>query len=404
MPAIVSDAVTDVVAAVGKLRADGRLVLSAEQMLGELETLFDTITSLQAEVVHRLRDAYDADATTEACGRGLKGWLREELLLPGADASRYLRLVHMLRCYPHTEAAFEAAQISLPHTNAIITALQTLPQHLRATVEPHLVERAKEFPPEEVAGFVDELLQALGIDRAGEIRRERRYAQRGVDVHKTLHGTRSLSGTLTPDVGEQLEKALALAGAPTGPDDQRTPRQRAHDALGAIATAYLGSDGTPSFTGAPRTAIVTIDLDTLEDQLRQAWLTLPDRATISADTARRLACDAGIIPVVLGSDGAVLDIGELTHEFTVATRRAAYIRDGGRCAFPGCRGPLAELHHITFRRHGGSGALDNAAWLCTYHHWLVHEGGWTLRRDPDDKSYLWTGPHGQQRVRKLSTA
>ena len=56
------------------------------------------------------------------------------------------------------------------------------------------------------------------------------------------------------------------------------------------------------------------------------------------------------------------------------------------------------------RRSLPAGTLDNAAWLCAFHHWLVHQGQWVLERDPADKSYLWTGPHGQQQRRHLSTA
>jgi hypothetical protein len=92
-----------------------------------------------------------------------------------------------------------------------------------------------------------------------------------------------------------------------------------------------------------------------------------------------------------------------TRKFTVAQRRAAYLRDGGRCAFPECRGQVTELHHIVFRRHGGPAALDNAAWLCAFHHWLVHDGGWTLRRG-DDRSFVWTSPAGRQQRRHLSAA
>ena len=218
-----------------------------------------------------------------------------------------------------------------------------------------------------------------------------------------MSGNRALSGTLSPDVGEQLEQALALAAQPSGPDDDRTPRQRRHDALGTIASAYLGSACAPSFTGAPRTVIVTIDLDTLEGRLRDTWITLPSGARISADTARRLACDAELIPVVLGSRGELLDIGHADHEFTVPIRRAAWLRDGGRCAFPRCGTTPVELHHIVFRRHRGATSLDNAAWLCAYHHHLVHEGGWTLQRQPADGSYLWTSPHGNERIRHLQT-
>ena len=404
MPAILSDVVTDVAAAVDKLRADDRLVTSADQKLNELEALFEAGRKLQAVAVRRLREIWATDATSEACGRSTKAWLREEMFLPGAEAGRLLRLVRQLGLYPLTEAAFDTGEISMAHVAAIMSGLEALPGHLRPTLEGHLVAFAQFAAPEDIDGFIDELLETLGIDKIADIRRERRYAQRGVDLHQTIHGNRSLAGTLTPEVGQALERALELAGASAGPDDHRTPRQRFHDALGVIANAYLASNGTPSFTGSPRNVMVTMDLATLEEQLHGKLLTMPDGATITAATARRLACDAEIIPAVLGGNGDVLDIGQAGHEFTVATRRAAYLRDQGRCAFPGCQAPVVELHHIVFRRHGGPGSLDNAAWLCSYHHWLVHEGHWTLTRDRVDKSYLWTGPVGQQRIRKLGTA
>lgn len=402
MPAIVSDVVADVVGSVEKLRADDRLVTSPDQQMNELEVLLNAVTSMQAEITHRLREAHATDAAKEASGRTTKGWLHEEMFLQGVEASRYLRLVHMLRCFPDTEAAFDTAQITIAHVAAIITALESLPQHLWPTVEPHLVEHARFNPPEEIARFIDQLLVALNIDRVSEIRRERRHAQRGVDLHQTMDGVRSLNGTLSPDVGDAMARALALAAGRCGDDDDRTPRQRNHDALGDIANAYLAAHETPSFTGAPRTAIVTMDLETLEGQLRDAWIRLPDGAQIHAETARRLACDAEIIPVVLSSKGEVLDVGQANREFTTAQRRAAYLRQGGMCAFPGCCGKVVELHHIVFRRHGGPGVLDNAAWLCSFHHWLVHEGSWSLTRQADG-SYLWTGPGGRQRVRRLST-
>lgn len=403
MPAIISDVVADVVAAADKLRADDRLITSPEAVLGDLEAIFSAITMLQAAVVRRLRDARDIDATTEVCGRSMKRWLVEEQLLAGPEASRWMRLMHTLPAHPLTETAFETAQINGAHASAIVSALATLPPDLRDTVEPHLIERAEFYPPEEVGGFVNELLDGLGMDKASDVRRERRHAERQVNVGRTLDGSRSLVGTLTPEVGEQFEQALALAGHAGGLEDTRTVAQRHHDALGVLAASYLANHQTPSFNGAPRTVIVTIDLETLENQLRERWLTLPSGAVICADAARRLACDAELIPVVLGGNSEVLDIGQADHEFTTAIRRAAYLRDEGRCGFPDCCNPVSELHHIAFRRHGGPTSLDNAAWLCAYHHWLAHEGRWTLARGPDG-NYLWTNPHGRQRIRHMSTA
>jgi len=401
---MLSDAVVDVVDAVGKLRADDRLVTSAEQQLNEVEALFDVLTVVQSQLVRRLGDARDVDAFAEVTGRAIRGWLREEIFLSGWETSRYLLCLRRLPSYPVVAEAFDAAAISLAHVHAIITALDKLPVELRATLESGLVEHARFCVPEDIAAFIDELLEALGIDKVSDIRRERRHAERNVSLHAGFEGQRVLHGTLTPEVGEAMARALARAAQPAGPEDHRTPGQRQHDALGVIADHYLGSDGAPSFAGAPRTAIITIDFETLENQLRDGWITLPDGAKISAATARRLACDAEMIPVVLGSNSEILDIGQANREFTAAQRRAAYLRDGGRCAFPDCRAPVVQLHHITFKRHGGQATIDNSAWLCAFHHWLVHQDGWTLQRDPSDKSYLWTGPHGQQLRRHLTTA
>jgi hypothetical protein len=403
VPAILSDPVADLVAVADKLRADDRLITDSSAQLADLEAIFTSIRTLQAVAVRRVREAAGSDATSELHGQSTKAWLHQDQCLSGHAAGRYMRLALQLPFRRVTQAAFDAADISTEHASAILTALSSLPHEIRDTVEPHLVERARLYPPEEIAGFVDELLDALGLDKATDVRRERRFAERGIDLTTTMDGHRSVSGSLTPDVAEQLEKALELAGAKGGPEDDRTPRQRHHDALAEIANAYLQSAGTPSFNGAPRTVIVTMDLETLENQLRDAWIDLASGAKISAATARRLACNAGLIPAVLGRNGEVLDIGQADHEFTVAIRRAAWLRDGGRCAFPDCQNKPQELHHIKFRRHGGPTSLHNAAWLCNYHHWLVHEGGWTLHRTPDN-TYEWTGPRGQIRIRRLDTS
>jgi hypothetical protein len=398
---VLSGPVVDVVAAVDKLCADDRLITSGDAQLREVEAIVEAGIGVQVAIVERLIDLDAQQVTSELCGRGTRRWLVEDLCLSEAEAGRLTRLARDLPARPLTRQAFGQRVISGAHAAAILTALSHLPPDLRDIVEPHLIERARCYPPEEIAGFIDELLQALGIDKDSDVRRERRHASRGVDVATTLDGNRSVKGTLTPEVGAKFAAALKAASQPSGPDDVRSLRQRQHDALGVIADAFTAQT-EPSFTGAPRTVIVTIDLATLENRLREAWITTPF-GSIAPETARRLACDAELIPMVLGGRGEVLDIGVADHQFTTAQRRAAYHRDGGKCAFPNCRNPVAELHHIVFRSRGGPTSLDNAAWLCAYHHWLAHEGGWTLQRDTNG-DYLWTGPHGKQVIRRLGTA
>src|SRR4051794_37734921 len=171
--------------------------------------------------------------------------------MAGPEAARYVNLASWLSEFPLTRDAFATARLSAAHAAEICKALRWLPPQYRDAVEPQLVDYAFTARPEDIAGFVEALLDALGLDKTADVRRERRYAERGIDLGQTTHGQRSLIGTLTPEVGEKLAKALAVAGAKAGKDDDRTYRQRQHDALGDLADAYLAHHHTPSFDGAP---------------------------------------------------------------------------------------------------------------------------------------------------------
>ncbi len=120
--------------------------------------------------------------------------------------------------------------------------------------------------------------------------------------------------------------------------------------------------------------------------LADGWAgVLDDGGRISVAAARRMACDAGILPVVLGGSGQILDLGRQRRLFTGPLRRALMLRDGG-CAFPGCDRPArwCDGHHIRHWADGGTTCLDNAVLLCGYHHRVIHHDEWTVRISPAD--------------------
>jgi hypothetical protein len=100
---------------------------------------------------------------------------------------------------------------------------------------------------------------------------------------------------------------------------------------------------------------------------------------ISPTTIRAWACDAELIPVVLGGDGEVLDLGRSQRLFTRKLRRAIIARDSG-CTAPGCTipAPWCEAHHVEHWEHGGPSSVDNGVLLCSHHHHAVHAGAWTI--------------------------
>ncbi len=100
-------------------------------------------------------------------------------------------------------------------------------------------------------------------------------------------------------------------------------------------------------------------------------------AQIPASSARRLACDADILPVVMNSQSQVLDIGRKTRLISPALRLAIELRDQ-HCRWPDCQANIQEIHHIVFWSNGGSTNQANLAGLCRSHHRSVHERGFTL--------------------------
>jgi hypothetical protein len=100
---------------------------------------------------------------------------------------------------------------------------------------------------------------------------------------------------------------------------------------------------------------------------------------VAATTLRKIACDADIIPALLGTHGEILDLGRKTRLFTTAQRTALTARDQG-CTFPNCTipAPWCEAHHVTYWSHDGPTNLNNGALLCTHHHHLVHKEQWTV--------------------------
>ena len=389
-PAVV--ALTD---AVSGMRGLDLELLSSGQLLETLEAVETLARQLQAVGIRQLRCAHERDVTAAECGRSPRSWLIEEQNLSPAEASRRMRLLHALPSHPLLEAAVDAGDISAEHALTILTALRHVPAELLDAVEDALVELAGQVPPHEVARAVDAILVALGVESSADEAAARRYGERGVTNSRTFAGTGSLAGTLTPELAEKLDLVFAGCANRAGEDDERSAAARRHDTLEEILDHWLGSAELPDVNGERPRLVVTISWDDLMDTLTTGrWATFDSGALLNPAAARRIGCDAEILPVLLGSRSELLDIVETTRTFTAKVKRAIRIRDGNRCGFPRCRRPLAECHHIIHWADGGPSTADNGVYLCAFHHWLAHEGGWNLARNPNG-SHTWTNTTGR---------
>jgi hypothetical protein len=198
----------------------------------------------------------------------------------------------------------------------------------------------------------------------------------------------ALSGMLDPESAAVITAALTPLLTKTGPEDDRSCAQRTADGLVELAQFSLAHGDLPDHGGERPTVVVTIPYHELLDGLGAGQLghgTLNGQP-ITPATARRFACDAHIIPAVMGGDSEVLDLGRSRRIFTKAQRRAAALRDGG-CVFPSCQTELArcELHHMDHFENLGPTNHHNSAYLCHFHHWLIHHTNWTITRNTAGK-------------------
>jgi hypothetical protein len=121
---------------------------------------------------------------------------------------------------------------------------------------------------------------------------------------------------------------------------------------------------------------------------------LDDGTRVSAETARRIACDAALVTVQRGANGDVLDVGRRTRRVPPALRRALDARDRG-CRFPGCACRFTAAHHIVHWADGGATKLDNLVLLCRRHHRRVHEDGWRVCSDRTGANIVFFTPDGR---------
>ncbi|WP_256840715.1 HNH endonuclease signature motif containing protein [Ornithinimicrobium cryptoxanthini] len=158
--------------------------------------------------------------------------------------------------------------------------------------------------------------------------------------------------------------------------DPRTASTRRADALlEIIGRGVAAPEGTVVTDKAK--IQVTIGHEALAGKVSGGGTTATGQR-LSAGTIRRLACDAQIIPIVLGGPSEPLDVGTTRRLFTPAQRKAVHLRDKG-CSFPGCTMPASwtDLHHVIHWIFGGATDLSNAAALCRRHHVTVHRYGYT---------------------------
>ena len=155
-------------------------------------------------------------------------------------------------------------------------------------------------------------------------------------------------------------------------------------------TGYLsGNDGERS---SNENYLVTVHVD------QSALAGGNGRSGLPIESVKRLCCDGQAVVITEGGDGEPLGIGRKSRTVPAAIQRAVRSRDNDCCTFPGCKNRrFLHCHHVEHWSNGGETSLDNLMLLCTRHHTLVHEGGFRIERDYQDR-WFFVRPDGRKMV------
>jgi hypothetical protein len=389
--------------------------LTDGEITGEVGQIFGLMQKLTARFVTLLGEAGGRQIPQELGAANLTAWLTSSLAMSGAEASRWVKLVKLLPQAPVAAEALTAGEVSVEQARVIAQTVADLPREVgeqgktRAAdvltklaidqrLRPEVLAKHREMILELVAPEIAEDQLRKDLERAERSAFERReftlspygegeYRARGVlnaemaAIVNAALDPLSAPRTPTPIADGPAEDADVLdlaAGAALGTQpDLRSAGARRADALIEICRRVLDTGELPDNGGEKPHLVVTLSWQQLRDQIGHGLLDTGDLLTPA--TMRRLACDAVIIPAVLGGDGQVLDVGRARRLIDGPLRRALVLRDKG-CAFPGCDRPArwCHGHHVRSWADGGETSLANSALLCGFHHREIHHGGWQV--------------------------
>ena len=361
------------------------------------------VTRLAAQVAQlQLRLLGHADRVqvgSEVGATSPANWLAHQTKTTRPAVHRAARLAKRLdEAHPEVDTALADAAVTLDQAQVIVDAVDALPGDLCGA---DTVDQAKTFLLEEARHHDAKALRILGrrlldvLDpEAADAEEARRLEAEEADARARASFTMSDDGhgschgrfTIPSLHGAMLRKALMAFAAPKrNPDlDSSTPSRHR---MGLAFCEYLESrpeHTVPSAGGVAATVVVTMTVEALMGGLQAAGLC--DGTRISAGEARRLACTAGIIPVVLGGPSQPLDVGRQRRFHTKAMRIAMGIRDGG-CTVVGCDRPPAwcQAHHDQPWSSGGDTNLEDGRLLCQRHHTLAHDHRYQTKPTPNGK-------------------
>ncbi|MFT4188974.1 MAG: DUF222 domain-containing protein [Aeromicrobium sp.] len=381
-------------------RLDGH---EARALIGRLARAQARIDSQKLHAARRLEAtgaARQAGATSTSAliANGFGGDTRE--------ANNLVKLAKSVKPSSPTQAALDAGEITPKKSEVIARTVASVPKDKQELAERGLVRDAKKLSLPELRKRADRVsdlwAEPTEVDQTEnttlEERERKARARSSFRMWNNHDGTWSGDFRVPEAQAGMLKTAVEALAAPRRDHlrDEADQAPRDHTQRMGIGFAdlceHLPTDRLPDAGGLGAIVTVNLGYSALLEDLKAASLSTGTK--MSAGQARQLACRAGLIPQVLGGDSLPLDLGQTQRLFSRPQRQAFAHRDRG-CSFPGCDRPpqWCEAHHITpFAKGGNTNRVDGTL-VCSWHHHVIHEQNWQLRRSPADGIIEYKLPH-----------
>jgi hypothetical protein len=376
-------------------------VAEKREALAQLVAARDEMEALYLSVLAAAGEVAEEDGAKDAAA-----WLASRLRVDRPAASASLRLAEALERRWHVLAgAVRDGRVSIAQARVVARCLDDLaragdvPAEVLTKAEAELVRLAAEHPPGDLRRL-GERITTLVAPQLGE-ERDRKALERAereasaatrLSMRRRGDGSTDLTARIPDQVAARLGTFLDAYTSPRTGDgpahrDRATgqvlPRDRMLGEAFCSLVEAIPSTAMPLHGGSATTVVVTVDLDTLREGVGSA--TVDDGTRITAAQARRLACQAGVVPAVLGGESQPLDLGRTRRLFTSTQRTALTLRQP-TCRAEGCEVPASwcEAHHATQPwSQGGTTNLADGMLLCPWHHHRAHDPTYATDRCPD---------------------
>jgi hypothetical protein len=359
-------------------RAPG--AVSAQRSIDELDAAIGRVAAhLNAESYRMLalvREFDDRFGWMKWSFRNCAEWLAWRCQISLSAAREKVRTAQALRNLPAISAAFADGRLSYSKVRALTRVANMANEDL-------LLAYALQA---NAARVEERCRQIRNVSPASAHLAQRAWERRSLTAWRNeANGTLRITVELPIEEGElivrALDRAVEAGEAATGFDPDAGVEARGSqwcaqqaDALVAVAKAYLcGASADEQTTSDHYQVVVHVD----DSALRGGQ----GRADLPIDTIERLTCDGSLLTIVEDERGMPLDVGRRQRTVSTRLKRALWARDGG-CTFPGCHGKrYVDAHHIRHWVKGGETSVENLTLLCSFHHRLLHEGGFRAQRD-----------------------